>query len=89
MMVITRSRPLASVAEPFFSALLCHPCRCSAISFPTSLGDKPSGTAALLSDVTRPAVPVLAAGIPEAAGRRDPYDPSPPPAPVPGLTRGG
>src|SRR5262249_31252429 len=35
----------------------------------------------LLSDGTRPAVPVLAAGIPGPAGRRDPYDPSPPPLP--------
>ena len=62
-MVISRSWPLASVAEPFacsaaFSASFLW---CSAISFPTSLGDKPSGTAALLSDVTRPAVAVRAA----------------------------
>src|SRR5205814_10501743 len=43
----------------------------------------------LLSDVTRPAVPVLAAGVAAPAGRQDPCDPSSPPAPVPGLTRGG
>ena len=65
MMVITRSRPLASAPEPFsFFSSSSTRARCSEISFPTSLGDKPSGTAGLLSDAARPAVPVLAAGIP-------------------------
>ena len=90
MMVITRSRPLASVAEPSFSASSATRARCSEISFPTSLGDKPSGTAALLSDVTRPAVPVLAAGTPAgpptAGTRAIPVHRG---ARVPGLTRGG
>jgi hypothetical protein len=90
-MVISRSWPLASVAEPFAcsSAFSASFLWCSAISLPTSLGDKPSGIAALLSDVTRPAVPVMTARSPARAIRRDPCDPSPPPAPVPGLTRRG
>src|SRR5262249_18924819 len=54
MMVISRSRPLAS-AEPFSSCFSAALARCSEISFPTSPGDKPSGTAALLSDATYPA----------------------------------
>src|SRR5215468_2414481 len=47
MTVITRSRPWRSAAAPSFSAPSAARARCSAISFPTSLGDKPSGTAAL------------------------------------------
>jgi len=70
-MVISRSRPLGSAAEPLASAAFSASILwCSAISFPTSLGDKPSGTAALLSDLTRPAVPMPAAEITRA--RRPP-----------------
>src|SRR5262249_57346417 len=70
-MVISRLRPVLSVAGPFSAARAW----CSAISFPTSPGDKPSGTA---PPPQRPCPPV------------PPHPTSvPPPAPAAHLTRGG
>ncbi len=60
MIVITRSRPLASAEPSFsFSSSSSSACaRCSEISFPTSPGDNPSGIRASPEHVTGPLKPI-------------------------------